>query len=394
MSQITLLLVIAFAFVLAPARSAEISLASYFGKAGSSVPAEVSFAARGSAVSAVQLDLDYDSSVMSIVLSLSEAGRGAQKVLYTADLGANKKRIILIGPNSTLLPDGVLINAFVNLKTSAPTGKFPLKVSLAVCSDPDGRAVAVTGVDGSIVVQLSPLEVVPLRQEGVLNAASLLPGPIAPGEIITLIGSSIGPTTAVQNQTGTIGNTLGGTRLLLNGIASPLLYVSTGQINAVVSYAVSGTSATLVVENQGQKRAELTVPVTTVSPAIFTQNASGSGPGAILNQDSSVNTPLNPASRGSVVSLFAMGAGQTDPPGQDAQIADTNTLAKSILPVSVQVGGAAAEILYAGPSPGQISNLLQVNFRLPNSIGPLFFAPVFIQIGPIRSQTGVTMAIN
>ena len=79
MSQIKLLPIIAFVVVLAPARSAEISLASYFGKAGSSVPAEVSFAARGSAVSAVQLDLDYDSSVMSIVLSLSEAGGGAQK---------------------------------------------------------------------------------------------------------------------------------------------------------------------------------------------------------------------------------------------------------------------------------------------------------------------------
>jgi uncharacterized protein (TIGR03437 family) len=394
MSKINLLLVIELLVVLIPARSAEISLSSYSGKAGSSVPAAVSFAAQGMAVSAVQFDLDYDSSVMSIVFSLAEAGRGAQKSLYTADLGANKKRLILIGPNSNLLPDGVLINALVNLKTGVPTGKFPLKVSLVVCSDPDGRAAAVTGVDGDIVVQQSPAEVFPLRQEGVLNAASLLPGPIAPGEIITLIGSSIGPATAVQYQTGTIGTMLGGTRLLLNGIASPLLYVSTDQINAVVPYAVSGTNATLVIENQGQKRAELTVPVTTAAPAIFTQNASGSGPGAILNQDSSLNTLANPASRGSVVSLYAMGAGQTDPPGRDAQIADTTTLPKSILPVSVQVGDTAAEVLYAGPSPGQISNLLQVNFRVPDSDGPLFLAPVVIQIKNLRSQTGVTMAVN
>jgi len=81
MSQINPLLIIAYLVILVSAHAAELSLSSYSGRAGSSVPAAVSFAAQGGAVSAAQLDLDYDSSVMSIVLSLTEPVRGAQKSL-------------------------------------------------------------------------------------------------------------------------------------------------------------------------------------------------------------------------------------------------------------------------------------------------------------------------
>ncbi len=63
----------------------------------------ISFAAQGAAVSAAQLDLEYDSSVMSLTLFLAQSGKDSQKLLYTSDLGANKKRVIVIGPNGNLL---------------------------------------------------------------------------------------------------------------------------------------------------------------------------------------------------------------------------------------------------------------------------------------------------
>ena len=386
-------LAVGFLILLAPAWSAEISLASYSASAGSSVPAAISFAAQGAAVSAVQFDLEYDSSVMSLVLLLAPSAKDSQKLLYTADLGVNKKRVIVIGPNSNLLYSDTLVSAFVNLKTTAPAGTYPLKVSQVICSDPDGRSVVVTGISGSIVVQPSA-PVASIRQEGVLNGASLRSGPIAPGEIITLIGSSIGPAIFATNQGNTIGTVLGETRLLFDNIPAPLLYASSGQINAVVPFGVAGTSAKLVIETKGQNSAELTLPVTAAIPGIFTLDSSGLGPGAILNEDSSVNTPANPASRGSVVSLFATGAGQMDPPGTDAQIGDESALGRPVLPVFVQVGTTPAELLYAGTAPGQVSGSLQVNFRIPDSIGPSFGTPVSIQVGSVRSQTGVTIAIK
>jgi uncharacterized protein (TIGR03437 family) len=394
MSQIRITLAFVLLVLLTPAWSAEISLASYSGNAGSSVLAAVSFAAQGALVSGIQLDLEYDSSLMSVVFLIADTGRETQKRIYTSDLGAGKKRTMLIGLNRTPLPDGVLISAFVNLKANAPVGNFPLKLSQVVCSDPDGRPVSVAGVDGSIQVQATSTAAVSIRQDGVLNAASLRPGSIAPGEIITLIGSSIGPASPAVNQGSTIGTTLGGTRLLLNGLAAPLLYASSDQINAVVPYDLSGTTAQLVIEAHRQKHAELTLPVTEVAPAVFTLDSSGSGPGAVLNQDYTVNTPSNPAPRGSVVSLFATGAGQTDPSGTDAQIADRTTLARPVLPVSVQIGGMAVETLYAGTAPGLISNLLQVNVRVPDDITPAYTVPVSIQIGSVRSQAGVTIAVK
>ena len=60
------------------------------------------------------------------------------------------------------------------------------------------------------------------------------------------------------------------------------------------------------------------MPVTPASPSIFTLTQSGKGQGAILNYDAerkgySVNGTSNGAARGSVVVLFATGAGQTNP---------------------------------------------------------------------------------
>ena len=61
----------------------------------------------------------------------------------------------------------------------------------------------------------------------------------------------------------------------------------------------------------GSVIAELTLPVANASPALFTLYETGAGPGAILNQDATLNSPWNPATGGSVLVLYATGTGQT-----------------------------------------------------------------------------------
>jgi uncharacterized protein (TIGR03437 family) len=309
-------------------------------------------------------------------------------------LESNKKRILVSGINQTPLQDGVIVSVFVNLKQTATVGTLALKMSQVICSDPYGRLVPVTTVDGIIRVTPSSADVAPIRQDGVLNAASLRTGAIAPGELITLIGSSIGPADPAQPQATAIGTTLGGTRLLVNGIPSPLLYVSSNQINAVVPYGVSGATANLIVEIQGQKRAGVTLPLTAASPALFTADSTGVGLADILNQDGSVNAPSNPAPRGSTVSVFATGAGQMDPPATDAQIGSAMALARPVLPVSIQIGGIAVEPSYAGTAPGIVSGVIQVNFRVPDGVIPGFPVSLSIQVGSLRSPAGVAIAVK
>ena len=61
--------------------------------------------------------------------------------------------------------------------------------------------------------------------------------------------------------------------------------------------------------------------VVAASPGVYTLNQSGSGPGAVLNQNGiTVNGPATPAPRGSVISVYATGEGQTNPVGVDGLV--------------------------------------------------------------------------
>jgi uncharacterized protein (TIGR03437 family) len=61
--------------------------------------------------------------------------------------------------------------------------------------------------------------------------------------------------------------------------------------------------------------------------------------------------------------------------------------------VSVLVGGQPADLLYAGPAPGQIAGLMQLNIRVPSS-APSGLAPLLVVAGDSASQPGVTLAVQ
>src|SRR6202030_3081171 len=110
-------------------------------------------------------------------------------------------------------------------------------------------------------------------------------------------------------------------------------FASWNQINLVVPYGLYGkSSTTLQIMNGSGVVTRLPVPVVAAVPAILTLDTSGAGQGAILNQDSSLNGWLNPAATGTIATLYATGAGQTDPPGTDGQVATSN-LPTPLLPV-------------------------------------------------------------
>jgi uncharacterized protein (TIGR03437 family) len=171
----------------------------------------------------------------------------------------------------------------------------------------------------------------------VLNGASLTCGCLAPGEIITVLGTAIGPSpTGLEiGADGKLATTLNGTQLLINGIPVPLLYASTGQLNAIVPYEVAtGGNATIQVMSEGQVSGIWEVPLSPAAPATFTLSATGVGQGAILNQDNSINGPSKPAARGTVIQIYATGEGVTTPPGVTGSITGTD-LTKPALPAMV-----------------------------------------------------------
>src|SRR5260370_12356007 len=64
----------------------------------------------------------------------------------------------------------------------------------------------------------------------------------------------------------------------------------------------------------------MAMPVKTATPGIFSLDASGLGPGAILNQDYSINQGSRPAAIGEVVQIYCTGGGLTNPATVDGSI--------------------------------------------------------------------------
>ena len=248
----------------------------------------------------------------------------------------------------------------------------------------------------SVTLAVSSAAAVP-TVAAVMNAATFLPSSVAPGQIVTIFGAGIGPVTPASlrvNPGGFVDQSLAGVRVLFDGVAAPMIYASATMVSAIVPYTISGRFSTrLQVEFQGTASPGLDIAVAAAAPGIFTMNQSGSGQGAILNQDYSVNSAGNRAPKGSVVMIFGTGEGQTNPAGVDGLI--TGSVPRNPLqPVSVTIGGQPAEVLYAGSAPGLVAGMLQVNARVTDGILSGDAVPVVLSIGSASSPSTVTMAVQ
>jgi uncharacterized protein (TIGR03437 family) len=88
------------------------------------------------------------------------------------------------------------------------------------------------------------------------------------------------------------------------------------------------------------------------------------GAALALNQDNTVNSPQNPAAPGSIVTIFASGAGGLNSSLPEGSIPG-QPVGGPVLPVAVTLNNRSLEVLYAGNAPGLVVNLLQINLRLP-----------------------------
>jgi uncharacterized protein (TIGR03437 family) len=243
--------------------------------------------------------------------------------------------------------------------------------AVGAASDASGAFLLLTKFEKGVAVTMnSKPHILP---GCVVNAASYVGGGVAPGEIVTIFGSAMGPSELVPLHLGEdrkLATTLANTRILFNGVAAPLLYVSEKQSSAIVPYGLAGEpSVEVQVEDKGVLSDVVTVPVLVARPGIFTADSSGRGQGAILNEDGSPNSPSNPARKGSVVMIYATGGGESDPIVLDGQILN-DVLPRVSLPVSAVFDNGSdkwseGQVLYVGGVFGSVAGLVQLNVRVP-----------------------------
>jgi uncharacterized protein (TIGR03437 family) len=222
-----------------------------------------------------------------------------------------------------------------------------------------------------------------------VGAATLTPGPLAPGDLIVLQGSGL----AGANSN---------TALLIGGQPAPLLYVNPSQVIATVPASAKVNSTPQIAVSRDANIVLLpAVNIAATHPAIFSSDGTGQGQGLVYNAAATTATTLadasNPAAPGSTVIIYCSGLGAVDAQGN------------AVNPPTVLVGGIAATVAYSGlaltdsyPPSGaptllgvvsaSLGGLYQITATVPSGL-PAGPAPVIINSANQTSQSGVTMMI-
>ncbi len=226
-------------------------------------------------------------------------------------------------------------------------------VSAAVALDPTlfVHTAGATGILSEIASTAPPIP----KVFGIVNAAGgSLAGRISPAEVISIYGPHIGPSAATSPAASitTYPTSLAGVQVTIGGFPAPLLYVSDGQINAVVPMEVTAqTAAAMQITNGSVITPTYPVWIDASDPYLF--------PG-VLNQNGSLNSETNPAKLASVVFFYATGWQYSFDPLTDGQVATAAISACGINTCAASQGN----IVYAGAAPGIVAGVTQFNLQL------------------------------
>ena len=345
--------------------------------AGQAVVASLSLASAGQAIAAIQFDLQWDQP-LAVEATAGDQVRSASKIPYVAVPGSQTVRFLVTGVNQTTIADGELLKLFLSVDPASPTSTAQIRIANAMASDPNGVSIPLNAAAANVQIAQNPnptaVQVIPAA--AVLNSASLAPGPLSPGEIITLVGFSGLPSVSLQ----------------IDGMSAPVLYAGSNQINAIVPFGLDLTHAASLQLKTPAQTSAMSLPVAPTSPAIFTLSSTGLGSGAILNQDNTVNSFDNPASPGSIIMIYGTGFGLLQSPVIDGQAVVTQNF--TVLPVSATVAGLQADVVYAGAAPGLIAGVIQINVRLPAGLAHDLTAPLVLTVSGSSTIGGVIAAIQ
>jgi uncharacterized protein (TIGR03437 family) len=310
--------------------------------------------------------------------------------VYVTDGSSRVRKISANGLIATIAGNGT--QGYSGDGGSASGARLSAPAGLAVA--PNGN-VYVADSNNNAVRALQP-SAGSIAVSAIVNGASNLVGAIAPGEVVVLYGSGLGPANLTQFQLGSNGlvpTNVAGTSIYFNSIPAPVLYTSDNQVGAIVPFGVSGSQVQISAVYNGQTSAPLPASVATAVPALFTLNNSGSGQAAAINQNGSVNGAAAPVKAGDVISLYLTGAGQTNPPGSDG-LPGTGISAGPVLPVTAAVGGRTATVQYSGSAINLVAGVIQVNVVVPAGTTAGAAVPVTVQVGSNNTQPNVTIAVS
>ncbi len=213
------------------------------------------------------------------------------------------------------------------------------------------------------------------------NAASYQSA-FAPGGIMAIFGSQMAPSTE-QASSVPLPISMAGVEVLVNGVAAPLYYVSSGLVNIQIPYeTIPGSSVAVSINNNGK--------VTAVNSAV-----AATAPGIFMDANSVV-VPTGSAARGQEIAIYITGGGTVSPavatgaaPSSSTPLAD---LPAPVQSATVTVAGVPAIIKFIGITPGLVG-VTQINFQVPGGIST-GSQPVVVTVGGVASAAATLNVTN
>jgi uncharacterized protein (TIGR03437 family) len=242
------------------------------------------------------------------------------------------------------------------------------KFSRTVAPLNDQSAIIVLTTSGYSVVPWAYASSVAIPKiAAVVNAADSTSA-VAPGGLISIYGSNLSATNAASSQV-PLSTALGESCLTVNGVAVPLLFVSSGQINGQLPIEVSG-SAQMTLYTPGGASDNYNFTVKATAPSVFRSGSAGSlaNVATVLRAaNNELVTASNPIRPGDTIVIYGTGLGLTSPAVANGQASPSDTLARAVVPPTVTLGGTALTVLYSGRTPGY-AGLDQINATVPKSV--------------------------
>ncbi|MGA2879854.1 MAG: protease pro-enzyme activation domain-containing protein [Bryobacteraceae bacterium] len=264
--------------------------------------------------------------------------------------------------------------------TQIPADGFVASTGLGFTSlnVPVNVVFAFTGVDAS-GKQWSETLTVPfdgpqpqLLIGGASNAASGLQS-YAPGMLLSVYGTALGNFAQLAGVI-PLPQYLAGFEASVNGVPTPLYYVSPNQVNIQIPYETLPGTAALVVGNPYANSNNYNIQIVQAAPGIFTTNGFTAA-------------PFSSAAAGQTTTLFITGDGQVSPSLATGTSPASNTplarLPKPNLPVTVTVAGQTATIAFMG-IPSGLVGVTQINYQVPPHT-PAGVQPVVVTVGGVAS---------
>jgi uncharacterized protein (TIGR03437 family) len=229
--------------------------------------------------------------------------------------------------------------------------------------------------------------VAPPKITAVVNAADGK-SPVAPGGLISIYGQQMSAVNLATSEI-PLPTALAESCLTVNGVAVPVLFVSSQQINGQLPFNVDG-NAQMTLRTPGGISDNFNFSILAAAPSIFRTGSAGplTGLATVTRADNGeFITPTNPVHPGDSIVVWATGLGRTSPPIDSGMPAPADPLAGAVIQPRIQLGGVDLDIQYAGLVPGSVG-LYQINANVPKSV------PLGLSLPLLISQGGSTTSID